>query len=144
MVFQAFMPTYMVTIKEALNCQKGLGMQIVKFHLLLHFASDILRNGSMKTSDSGIGELHHKTEAKLPAQNTQRTQEKFKTQTAVRHAESIMIAHAYNDITENQNNNNMKEDVNEEKCKNIIYDHGFMQFLKEDSDSNKYGVCEWK
>jgi hypothetical protein len=38
----------------------------------------------------------------------------------------------------------MKEDVYEEKCKNIIYDHDLMQFLKRDSDSKKYSVCGWK
>jgi hypothetical protein len=144
MVFQTFMPTYMVTIKEALDRQKGLKMKIIKFHLLLHFASDILRNGSMKNSDSGICESHHKTEAKLPAQNTQRRQEFFEAQTAVRHTENIMIARAHNDMAQDENIENMKEDVYEEKCKNIIYDHDTMHFLKRDSDSKKLEVCKWK
>jgi hypothetical protein len=135
MVFQEVMLMYIVTIREALNCQEGLGMTIVKFHLLLHFASDILRNGSMKNSDSGIGKSHHKTDSKLPAKNTQRRQEKFDKQKDIHHLKNIMIMHAYNDMTEKQNNINMKEEIREKKCKHIIYDHDLMQLLKGDSDS---------
>jgi putative NADH-flavin reductase len=69
---------------------------------------------------------------------------KFEAQTAVRHIENIMIARTHNDMTENKNIEIMKEDVYEEKCKNIIYDHDHMQFLKRDSDSKKLDVCRWK
>ena len=53
------MPYVMETIKTVIDRQVGCGMKIIKFHLMIHYAEDILRFGSMKNYDSSIGERHH-------------------------------------------------------------------------------------
>ena len=70
-------------------------MKIIKFHLPVHFADDIIRFGSMKNSDSGIGESHHITESKKPAQRTQRRFTTFEYQVANRQVENTAIRIAY-------------------------------------------------
>ena len=99
-LLKKFMPYILNTLKNTLNRQSGCQMKIIKFHLPNHFADDILRFGSMVNFDTGIGESHHKSEAKHPAQNTQRRKSKFEIQTATRQIENIAIniAHAYIDI----------------------------------------------
>jgi hypothetical protein len=106
--FKKFTPYLMNTIKLTLNRQTGNQMKLIKYHLLAHFADDILRFGSMSNFDTGIGESHHKTEAKLPAKTTQRRRNQFELQTAIKQIENVAINKAYTSIlhTEPIDNNN--------------------------------------
>lgn len=130
------MPYIMETIKTVLNRQVGCGMKIIKFHLLIHYAEDICRFGSMRNFDSAIGERHHCTEVKNPAKNTQRRKNNFELQTATRYCENIAITKAYNDINSNCStnlnkqysdifNNTKKDNIEENQNKhvNIMYVH---------------------
>ena len=97
-----FMPFLLDKYKTTLNRQVGCQMKIIKFHLPLHFAEDMLRFGSMKNFDTGIGESHHKTESKLPAKNTQRRQSNFEYQTAQRQIENLALSIAMSRLQNSQ------------------------------------------
>ena len=63
-LLQRIMPIILNTVKKTIARTDGNQMKIIKFHLPLHFAEDMIRFGSMANYDSGIGELHHKNFAK--------------------------------------------------------------------------------
>jgi hypothetical protein len=113
-----FMPFLLNTYKITLDRQVGCQMKIIKFHLPTHFASDIKRFGSMKNFDTGIGESHHKTEAKHPAKNTQRRKVSFEYQTAKRQIENLAINIAYsNTINQDEKEQARGDDDKYEECK---------------------------
>ena len=90
-----FIPIVLKTVKATLDRKEGNQMKIIKFHLPLHFADDILRFGSMANYDSGVGESHHKEFAKKTANNTQRRKDVFELQTASRQVENLAINRAH-------------------------------------------------
>jgi Plavaka transposase len=96
--FKQMVPIILGYYKTTLNRQEGNQMKIIKFHLPLHFADDILRFGSMANFDSSIGESHHKDFAKKPSKNTQRRKEIFEEQTAKRQIDNLVIDRAYDSI----------------------------------------------
>jgi hypothetical protein len=93
-LLQRIMPIILNTVKNTIARTDGNQMKIIKFHLPLHFAEDMIRFGSMANYDSGIGELHHKNFAKKPAKNTQRRKNIFEYQTAIRQVENSAIQRA--------------------------------------------------
>ena len=106
-----FMPYILNTYKLTLDRQVGCQMKIIKFHLPTHYATDIQRFGSMKNFDTGIGESHHKTEAKNPAKNTQRRKVNFEYQTAKRQIENLAINMAYrNAVNANEEDECIQDD----------------------------------
>ena len=136
-----FMPYILNTYKDTLDRQVGCQMKIIKFHLPTHFASDIQRFGSMKNFDTGIGESHHKTEAKHPAKNTQRRKISFEYQTAKRQIENITINMAYrNTINENDQIQIRSDDY--EECK--WYRYTFDDEKKSLIQNNTKQICNWK
>ena len=102
----------MNTYKETLNRVNGCGMNLIKFHLPCHFADDMLRFGSMLNFDTGIGESHHKTEAKQPAKNTQRRKNDFELQAAHQQTDNVVIDRAIN--------NNRKNQISKDTDKNLL------------------------
>jgi hypothetical protein len=141
-----FMPYLLNTYKLTLDCQVGCQMKIIKFHLPVHFASDIQRFGSMKNFDTGIGESHHKTEAKLPARNTQRRKSNFEFQTAKRQIENIAINMAFNISCNLKNETNpTTREADYEECKWFCYifdgEKGDLYLNNQKSPQIK---CLWK
>ena len=135
-----FMPFILNTYKDTLDRQVGCQMKIIKFHLPTHFAVDIQRFGSMKNFDTGIGESHHKTEAKHPAKNTQRRKISFEYQTAKRQIENIAINMAYcNTVNKNENNQTRSDDY--EECK--WYRYCFDDEKKSLIQNNTKESCKW-
>jgi hypothetical protein len=133
------------TIKITINRVAGNGMKIIKFHLITHFADDILRFGSMNNYDSCIGERHHSSEVKDPAGLTQRRKSLFEYQTASRYFEQQCIERAYSCIsTSNSENNILGKDLIQMKNNNIIYDEKSNLFKKRDSKTKKFNNCCWK
>jgi hypothetical protein len=129
------MPYIMETIKTVVNRQAGCGMKIIKFHLLRHYAEDILRFGSMRNFDSSIGERHHCTEVKAPAKNTQRRKEHFELQTANRYCENIAILRASSEIDDcNKNLNSVYENNLSENNKTILNKHTNIFYSHDDQD----------
>ena len=142
-----FMPWLLETYKNTLNRSKGMGIKIIKFHLPLHFADDIMRFGSMSNFDSALGESHHKTEAKKPAQRTQRRKENFEIQVANRQIENITIRRAYEFIYPDEETNAIKKkesknDKIENKVSNISYVHEDKQLYYTTRNRKKI-KCKW-
>ena len=136
-----FMPYLLNTYKLTLDRQVGCQMKIIKFHLPTHFASDIQRFGSMKNLDTGIGESHHKTEAKHPAKNTQRRKISFEYQTAKRQIENIAINMAYcNTINQNDKNQIRSDDYEECKWYRYIFDDEKKSLIQKNTKQS----CNWK
>ena len=146
--FKKMIPYILYYYKTTLNRQEGNQMKIIKFHLPLHFADDILRFGSMANFDSSIGESHHKVFAKKPAKNTQRRKEVFEEQTARRQIDNLVIDRAYDmiypdarycDKTSQQNGSvSMNKNKVIEFCgviNNMVYTN--------DCKTNR-PICNWK
>ena len=140
-LLRQFMPRLLETLKTTLNRSEGNGMKIIKFHLLLHFADDILRFGVMSNFDSAMGESHHKSEAKKPAQRTQRRKSDFEEQTAKRQIEYTSIRFAHDYLMINKPEKLLKEKEN--KCYSIEYhqDKRALFFLDR---KKKLHECKWK
>jgi hypothetical protein len=135
-----FMPYILNTYKLTLDRQVGCQMKIIKFHLPTHFASDIQRFGSMKNFDTGIGESHHKTEAKHPAKNTQRRKVNFEYQTAKRQIENIAINMAYCNTIGNQDNDQRRcEGYEESKWYRYSFDDEKLVLIQNNTKAN----CNW-
>jgi hypothetical protein len=146
-VFKKMLPSILAYYKDTVNRQEGNGMKIIKYHLPLHFADDMVRFGSMVNYDSSIGELHHKDFAKKPSKNTQRRKEIFELQTANCQINNLTIDRAYDFVypgtrfeTKNTNNktnpamnkNNILEFC--DKINKIVYTNG--------SKTNR-PICNW-
>ena len=87
-----YMPHFLEMFKRCTDREEGMGMNIIKFHLMLHLAEDIQRFGPSTGFDSSFCESMHKM-YKLDAQRTQkRTDDSFQYQTAKRSCERIAIA----------------------------------------------------
>jgi hypothetical protein len=134
------MPMIMDFIKKTINRRTGNGMKLVKFHLLLHYVDDIRRFGSMRNFDSCIGERHHCTEVKDPAQQTQRRKINFEKQTAIRYYENLLISIGQREFSNPKVKTIPKV---QHKSKNIIYDHRYKKLYKKDG-SKKLKACHWK
>jgi hypothetical protein len=141
-----FMPFILDKYKTTLNRQVGCKMKIIKFHLPLHFADDMLRFGTMKNFDTGIGESHHKTEAKLPAMTTQRRQVSFEYQTAKRQIENLVLNIAMSTTKLAEDSNEKISQENENKWFRYIYDDESNRLCYNVKLGNKQILkhCCWK
>ena len=147
-VFEKGIPFIMKTMKDVINRTDGNGMKIIKFHLLVHFVSDILRYGSMLNFNSAIGEMMHKTEIKTPAQHTQRNKDSFEIQTCHRNFECTKIRRAANN-TKSLLKQNFENFIANEKKESSPYQNNNIEF---DSDNNCFvknkgkqnNICTWK
>jgi hypothetical protein len=137
------MPEIMKKIKDALNRTDGCGMKIIKFHLIKHFAEDILRYGSMKNFDSAIGERNHCTEVKEPARHTQRRKINFELQTAKRYYENLAINVSENDIIQEKLDDS-STDSSTNKEQNIIYVHEEKNIYKREWKSLLLCPVNWR
>jgi hypothetical protein len=137
------MPKVLNTIKNTINREEGNGMKIIKFHLVTHFAEDILRFGSMNNYDSCIGERHHSSEIKDPAKLTQRRKRTFEYQTGVRYFEQRCITMAANELKSSQEHFPNIESFYENKNNNIIFNDTTQKFMKMNSKMKKYVECSW-
>jgi hypothetical protein len=140
--FKLFMPYLLNTVKYTLNRQTGCQMKIIKFHLPNHFGDDMMRFGSMLNFDTGIGESHHKTEAKQPASNTQKRKDKFEFQTATRQVENIIINMAISHIGEP--NIEAKEDAGKNSWYRYTY-HPELKLCAYNKVDKKrpLEICNW-
>ena len=135
------MPIIMETIKTVINRQEGMGMKIIKFHLLRHYGDDIMRFGSMRNFDSSIGERNHCTEVKDPAKHTQRRKCNFELQTANRYCENVAITKATFEV-ESLNIDFDVVDSSQNKHVNIFYLHEQKDIKVKDYKTKK--IMEYK
>jgi len=85
-----FVPLFLNYYKTAINRTTGMGMNIVKFHLPLHWAQDMERFGPATSYDSSHGESMHK-EFKADAKRTLRNGKSFKEQLGKCHHERLVL-----------------------------------------------------
>ena len=145
--FKKFVPYILNTYKDILDRQTGCGCKFIKFHLPNHFADDMLRFGSMLNFDTGIGESHHKTEAKYPSKNTQRRKSEFEFQTANRQIENFAINKAFAYFANNSNENFIDDDDDSASTDNINrwyrYQYDPDNGLQQKTGKDKYKKCQW-
>jgi hypothetical protein len=138
-------PKMLNTIKLTINREIGNGMKIIKYHLITHFADDIMRFGSMVNFDSCIGERHHSSEIKKPAKLTQRRKINFEEQTSNRYFEQTCISRAYYQINgDYECNETYDKEYCTNKCNNIIFNQHTKKFQKICSSTRKWIDCNWK
>jgi hypothetical protein len=92
-----FIPLFLKFYSMALQRKVGMGMNFVKFHLLLHYANDLLRFGPSLSTDSSPGESLHKF-YKDDGDHTQRNGTTFEYEVGCRHHERIVLCRANQDI----------------------------------------------
>jgi len=78
-----FIPEMLRWYKTIVNRTKGMGMNFVKFHMILHLHDDILRAGPSCSFDGSLGESFH-VDTKTAGRQTQQNVETFEEQTAVK------------------------------------------------------------
>ncbi len=89
-----YIPAMLERFKETVDRQTGMGLKIVKFHMILHIIWDILRHGLPANYDSGPGEARHKEHVKKPAKQTQKRFDKFDRQIAKNVAMAVVAEYA--------------------------------------------------
>jgi hypothetical protein len=146
--FRKFLPYLLHNYKTTLDRQTGCGCKFIKFHLPCHFANDIQRFGSMLNFDTGIGESHHKSEAKLPAKNTQRRKSEFDYQTAIRQIENLSIDLGMTLLQNNDDNLQSCGYVNDNsqidsKLYRYYYDPDFGLCQNCGENTKKFRLCNW-
>ena len=72
---------------------QGMGLKLMKFHVVIHLFHDILQYGIPKEVDTGSNESHHKP-MKGAAKNTQKHEATFTLQTATRMDELKLVMYA--------------------------------------------------
>ena len=87
----------MYLIKRVLNKQKGMKLNVQKFHQIVHIATDIIRFGVPSCYDTSSNESHHKL-AKIAAKLTQKDPKVFEKQTAKRLVEFLLLDLAWEEI----------------------------------------------
>jgi hypothetical protein len=87
----------MYLVKKVMDRSEGMGMKIVKFHGIIHYAEDILMFGVPNVVDTGSNESHHK-ETKASAKTTQKDIKAFEKQVAMREDELHMLDLATEEI----------------------------------------------
>ena len=90
----AFIKDLMHVYKKTLARKKGNGLQIPKFHQLLHMPRYILKFGSPKNFNSGRCESHHISLSKRPAKTAQKRHNVFVEQVASRIFDQMLLTRA--------------------------------------------------
>jgi hypothetical protein len=80
----------MYIMKKVANRRTGMGLKIMKYHVVLHMCDDILNFGVPLEFDTGANESHHKA-SKVAAKMTQRNASTFTQQVAERMFEFYLL-----------------------------------------------------
>ena len=95
-----FIKDLMKVYKKTLARKKGNGLQIPKFHQLLHMPRYILKFGSPKNFNSGRCESHHISLSKRPAKTAQKRHSVFVEQVANRIFDQMLLTRALQHLPE--------------------------------------------
>ena len=80
----------MYLVKKVAKRSKGMGLKLQKYHQIVHMADDILNFGVPLEVDTGSNESGHKR-TKVAAKLTQKNEETFDKQTAIRLEEAHLL-----------------------------------------------------
>ena len=84
-------------MRKVANRKGGMGLKLLKFHVVLHLFDDILNFGVPQEFDTSANEGHHRT-GKRAAELTQKEASNFQCQTAVRMTEFHLLELAMAEI----------------------------------------------
>jgi hypothetical protein len=84
----------MYLMKKVAKRTEGMGLKLQKYHQIIHMADDILNFGVPLEVDTGSNESGHKS-TKVAAKLTQKNEETFDKQTAIRLEETHLLEMAY-------------------------------------------------
>ncbi len=87
----------MYIMKTVATRSCGMGLKVMKFHAIIHLIEDMLLYGVPTEFDTGSNESHHK-DSKYAAKLTQRKEETFNEQTAIRLLEFLCIDLAMSEV----------------------------------------------
>ena len=90
---------FMRMYKEIVNRTTGNGLKIPKFHQLLHYVGQILKDGSLLNIDGGRCESIATTNYTNPGRRTQMRQQSFMKQLAYAHYSDVTVSSAIQNST---------------------------------------------
>jgi hypothetical protein len=96
-LFKIWLPQFLAYLKRVVNRQHSVKMKLLKFHLMTHFAGDILKWGIPSAYNSATGESNHKM-LKRMSKKTQRQLNLIEEQTGVRYVEALAISRSLQDL----------------------------------------------
>lgn len=144
LLFRKMLPSIMNYYKETVKRKAGNQMKIIKYHLTLHFADDMLKFGSMANYDSSIGELHHKDFAKKPSKNTQRRKEIFEMQTAKIQINNLAIDRAFDYVYPGMRYSQKSKDFTTINKNKVIEFCGKINNIVKTTEGKKNRpICQW-
>jgi len=95
---EIFINKYITDFCHCVNQQEGLGMKLIKIHLLRHFVDCIRMYGSAINFNGATGESHLKNKTKQPAQRTQMRPIDMEYQTAMKDYEQMLLSQGVMEI----------------------------------------------
>jgi hypothetical protein len=90
-VLQNWLPEFLAFLSNVVNRQHTAKMKLLKFHLMTHIPSDIIKWGIPSAYNSATGESNHKM-LKQRSKITQRQVNLMEEQTGVRYVENLAIS----------------------------------------------------
>jgi len=96
-VFKNWLPEFLAFLRKVFNRQHSAKMKLLKFHLMTHIPSDILKWGIPSAYNSATGESNHKM-LKRRSKKTQRQVNLMEEQTGVRYVENLAISRTRQDM----------------------------------------------
>jgi hypothetical protein len=122
-----YIPQMMDHFSRTVDRQSGMGNKFVKFHLLLHLADDLKRNGVCQNTTTGPGEHRHISACKRPGKNTQRIAETFEPQVGKNYNTSLKVDKAMKELPEEAASRVYDQNIFTGKRfflqKNVLYDY---------------------
>ena len=97
-----FLPFFLEQYAKSFNRQVGKKFKILKYHVALHLAQDMLRFGSAANFNGSIIEYTHTVFAKQSSKRTQKQKKKLDEQCMNRVLENQLIEKAYLDLPPSQ------------------------------------------
>jgi len=97
-VFDRFVPYYIFTFTEPVKWMDGMGMKLIKIHLLHHFSTMIWLFGCAKNFDTFVPEKNHKSKVKEHARRTRYQSIDFEYRTARKDYEDCVLHAAEKEV----------------------------------------------
>ena len=90
-------------MKKVAKRTKGMGLNVIKFHAIVHLMEDILMHGVPLEADTATNESHHKT-SKVAAKLAQQNEATFNFQVTLRMWEFLILDLAIHELTTGRQN----------------------------------------
>ena len=97
-VFDRFVPYFIFTFTETVKRTDGMGMKLIKIHLLHHFSTMIRLFGCVKNFDTFVPEKNHKSKVKEHARRTRFQSIDFEYRTARKDYEDCVLYAAEKEV----------------------------------------------